>query len=234
MADWQPSTKVLMPRIFDNIGDYLNGALKNSLEKAHRADFCVGYFNLRGWKEIDEQIEAFEGVPQRQCRLLVGMAVSEEYELRRILDVVPEGRVDNRIAIERKQRLAASFRCQLCFGVPSDADEQGLRRLLRQLRSGKLVVKLYTRYSLHAKLYLAFRDDSDNPVTGYVGSSNLTFAGLGRQGELNVDVVDHDAARKLADWFQNQWGDRFAVDITQELSPVSGRSRPRGAKRQNS
>jgi len=148
------------------------------------------------------------------------MAVSEEYELRRILDVVPEGRVDNRIAIERKQRLAASFRRQLCFGVPSDADEQGLRRLLRQLRCGKLVVKLYTRYSLHAKLYLAFRDDPDNPVTGYVGSSNLTFAGLGRQGELNVDVVDHDAARKLADWFQNQWDDRFAVDITQELIAV--------------
>jgi hypothetical protein len=29
-----------------------------------------------------------------------------------------------------------------------------------------------------------------------VGSSNLTFAGLAGQGELNIDVVDQDAAQK--------------------------------------
>lgn len=209
-----------MPRIFDNINDYLNVALRNSLEKAHRADFCVGYFNLRGWKEMDAQIEAFSGEGEDRCRLLVGMTISEDLELRRTLDVIPPERIDNRESIERKRRLAESFRRQLCYGVPTDADEAGLRRLLGQLRAGKVVVKLFTRHPLHAKLYLAYRQDADNPMTGYVGSSNLTFAGLGKQGELNVDVVEHDAARKLAAWFKECWEDRFCADITQELIEI--------------
>lgn len=209
-----------MPRIFDNIDEYLSTALKQSLSKAHRADFCVGYFNLRGWKEIDAQIESFDGGAEKQCRLLVGMALYEEDELRRAFSAAPQDRIDNKGAIALKKKLAESFRRQLCFGVPTDADEAGLRRLLRQLKSGKVAVKLFTSYSLHAKLYLAFRDDADNPAIGYVGSSNLTFAGLGKQGELNVDVLDHDSAAKLAGWFEDRWEDRFAVDITEELIAV--------------
>ena len=58
------------------------------------------------------------------------------------------------------------------------------------------------------------------PRTGFVGSSNLTFAGLKKQGELNVDIVDHDATKKLENWFKNRWEDRWALDITEELIEV--------------
>ena len=73
---------------------------------------------------------------------------------------------------------------------------------------------------LHAKLYLMFRDDPVNPIIGYLGSSNLTFAGLSGQGELNVDVLDHDSAVKLKKWFEDRWNDRFCVDITDELLQI--------------
>lgn len=81
-------------------------------------------------------------------------------------------------------------------------------------------VKFYGRDRLHAKLYLAHRDDKLNPITAFVGSSNLTFAGLQKQGELNVDVQEKDAAQKLANWFEARWGDDWCLDITEELAKI--------------
>jgi superfamily II DNA or RNA helicase len=53
-----------------------------------------------------------------------------------------------------------------------------------------------------------------------LGSSNLTFAGLAKQGELNVDVLDHDACNKLARWFEDRWKDRWCIDISEELAQI--------------
>ncbi len=101
---------------------------------------------------------------------------------------------------------------------PTDADERGLRRLSRQIRQKKVIVKLHLSYPLHAKLYLMFRDDFNNPISGYLGSSNLTLAGLRHQGELNVDVLEHDACNKLAQWSNDRWNDRWCVDISRGTS----------------
>lgn len=109
-------------------------------------------------------------------------------------------------------------------GIPTNEDEAGLRRLAAQINSGKLVVKLFLRHPLHAKLYLHFRPDPINPITSYLGSSNLTFAGLAKQGELNIDVLDHDACQKLARWFEDRWKDRFCLDISKELVEIINNS----------
>ncbi len=210
-----------MPRIFDNIEKSLLPSLKETLEVSDHADFCVGYFNMRGWKQIDSLIEKWSGGPGNCCRLLVGMQQLPKDELRKALSFMKSDySLDNQTALRLKKRLAQEFRDQLAVGIPTNEDEIGLQRLAAQIKARKVVVKLYLRHTLHAKLYLLFRSDKVNPKIGFVGSSNLTFAGLSEQGELNVDVLDHDACDKLAQWFEDRWNDRWCIDISDELVQI--------------
>lgn len=214
-----------MPQIFDNIDKHLLTALKEAMGLSYRADFCVGYFNLRGWKKIDSLVDQWPGGEGRCCRLLVGMQQLPQEQLRQILSVNSDSNeIDQATAIALKRKLAQEFRDQLMVGIPTNEDEKGLRRLASQITSGKVSVKLYLRHPLHAKLYLLFRQDPINPKIAYLGSSNLTFAGLSKQGELNVDILDHDACDKLARWFEERWDDRFCVDISKELVDIINQS----------
>jgi hypothetical protein len=210
-----------MPRIFDNINEHLLAALQQTMEQAHRADFCVGYFNLRGWRQLGDLVEKWSGGEDACCRVLVGMQSTPQEELRAALRVagVP-AELDQGTAARLKRRAAEEFREQMTLGAPTDADEQALRRLNAQLKARKVVVKLHLAYPLHAKLYLLYRHDYNNPVTGFLGSSNLTFAGLSKQGELNVDVLDQDSTRKLEDWFADRWDDRWSIDISNDLAEI--------------
>lgn len=159
-----------MPKIYDNIDEQLLPDLQTALSLSKNADFCVGYFNLRGWRRLDAQFADWRGGPGEQCRLLVGMHPTPRDELRSALDSTGSEGMDNAKALRLKRRLAEEFRDQLMLGVPTDEDERGLRRLVGQLRDERLTVKLFLRFPLHAKLYLAFRPDPINPVMGFLGS----------------------------------------------------------------
>ena len=211
-----------MPRIFDNLNQEskLLPALQDTFALSSRADFCVGYFNLRGWAGLAPFVDRWEPA-DGPCRVLIGMQRLPHDELREALSLMDGSPgIDNRTAHRLRLQLAEQLRQQLTIGAPTNADEKTLRQLSAQLRAGKVVVKLFLRHSLHAKLYLLYRDDPVNPITGYLGSSNLTFAGLVGQGELNVDVLDQDATLKLKKWFEDRWKDRYCVDITEELIQI--------------
>ncbi|WP_238360894.1 hypothetical protein [Iningainema tapete] len=70
-----------MPRIFDNINLQLLPILRSTLKVSYRADFCVGYFNLRGWRKLDDLIEQYVGSEGACCRLLIGMQNHESDEV---------------------------------------------------------------------------------------------------------------------------------------------------------
>lgn len=217
-----------MPKIYDNIKHHLTQGLNETLELSHRTDFCVGYFNLRGWKEVADKIDSLSGAAvtegnddvHRICRLLIGMQKMPVDILKEYFSKDEDHVIDQAEAVKLKKRLAQEFKEQLTIGTPTEADERALRKLSQQMKDKKVVVKLHLRYTLHAKLYLAYSDDKRVPVVGFLGSSNLTLAGLAKQGELNIDVMDQDAANKLAEWFNDRWKDRWCIDITQELIEI--------------
>jgi superfamily II DNA or RNA helicase len=154
------------------------------------------------------------------CRLLIGMADRPEDELRKLFSLRGQQEVDQSTVVRLKQRMAQEFREQLLMGTPTNADQEGLRRLSAQLRAKRVIVKLFLRHKLHAKLYLLYQASHITPIVGYLGSSNLTLAGLMQQGELNVDVLDSDACKKLEKWFNERWEDHWCLDISEELADI--------------
>lgn len=81
-----------MARIFDNADEKFEEGLHAILTNAgvERADFCTGYFNLRGWKKVAADVEDLPGGEvfemdgkggessvRRICRLLVGMHAAD-------------------------------------------------------------------------------------------------------------------------------------------------------------
>lgn len=205
-----------MPKIYDNIENHLKKGLNETLELSQRADFCVGYFNLRGWKEVADKIDNLTGI----CRLLVGMQKTPSDILREHFARGNDYIIDQAEAVKLKKQLAKEFKDQLTIGTPTEADEKALRKLSQQMKDKKVVVKLHLSYPLHAKLYLAYSNDVRVPIVGFLGSSNLTLAGIDKQGELNIDVMEQDASNKLAEWFNNRWKDRWCIDITEELIDI--------------
>jgi len=211
-----------MPTIYDNIEQHLLDTLRVTLQDAQSADCCVGYFNLRGWGRLADVVAArFDGSDEHCVRVLVGMHRAPEEEMRLAQRAVRQDvLLDGPTAARLRRQAAESFKEQLEFGVPTAEAERALQQLARQLVVRQVRVKLFLRYPLHAKLYLARRADPIAPLVAYLGSSNLTQAGLSGQGELNVDVLDQDATRKLQRWFDDRWNDPFAFDISDELAAL--------------
>lgn len=218
-----------MARIYDNIDVKFEQGLKNIIDSPNvkRVDFCVGYFNLRGWKLIVDQVNNLSGdyVDEngdnvfRICRLLIGMHRPNEEYIRMLYgkgNVLPDANMVQRC----KLQIAIDFRHQLLLGLPTKQDEWTLRRLSAQLKEGKVVVKLYLREPLHAKLYIAHKDDYSCPRVCVMGSSNLTYSGLTRQGELNAEFANEDETNKFYNWFEDRWEEKFCIDITKELIEV--------------
>lgn len=227
-----------MPRIFDNnalinlqnsdrdtdaqLGTYL----QNLLRGHKRMDIATGYFNLRGWKLFCDIIDAKhdENPPERVlpiARILIGMVSKSDHDeiMQSYADELAgeECTTDITRAKKGKEKLLQILRDQLTGGIPTLGDRKTLRQLYSQVEQGTVQLKVYCRQPLHGKTYILHRDDCSTPITAVVGSSNLTYPGLMTNLELNTDVTDADASRKLSDWFEQLWDDKFSLDIKPEL-----------------
>ncbi|PPI25288.1 NgoFVII family restriction endonuclease [Rathayibacter sp. AY1B1] len=218
-----------MPQIFDNLtpasrlGADIRATFDNHYE---RVDVATGYIDLRGWDHLGPSIQTkalpTDGSPV--ARILVGMIAPSDAAaiLAELQDQVQEpamgaGIPDIGKAIEQRSRLVKHLRTQLMRGLPTQSGLEALQLLKDQLQEGRVQMKVYTRRPLHGKTYILTEGLHQNPSWGYLGSSNLTAAGLSTNLELNIDVPDNDATEKLSHWFEERWADKFSLDITEDI-----------------
>jgi superfamily II DNA or RNA helicase len=220
-----------VPEIFDNLKSEsaIGPALKSALKNFDACDVATGYLDLRGWASFADIVEAKAESRQADdpalVRVLVGMVMPADSALMltALQDVVQppaygSGIADMTKALAAKEQLVKHLRTQLMRGLPSEAEQRTLQQLKAQLQVGAVEMKVFTSAPLHGKTYIF--DAPGNAFAerrAYVGSSNLTNAGLFKNLELNIDVTDNDAAAKLADWFTDRWTDPFSLQITAEI-----------------
>ncbi|MHC6215544.1 helicase-related protein [Rhodococcus ruber] len=215
-----------MTRIFDNVRPEtaLGMHLQQTFAVSERMDTAVGYFNLRGWSAFDALVQqkVAAGVAGPVVRILIGMVMTGPQQealedLQAVVEGTPPQNADANDARERKAQLLEQLRTQLMRGLPTNADRVALQSLRDLLATGAVEIKVFTRRPLHGKTYICHRQDLNNPITGFVGSSNLTTPGLTSNYELNVDVLEVHAAATLAQWFEDRWNDKFSRPVTAEV-----------------
>ena len=112
-----------MARIFDNIESKFTEGLKSLISKSgvKRVDFCVGYFNLRGWNLVINEVDNIEGdyVDEnedrvfRYCRLLIGMQRPAEDLIKQFYSASGPEMIDAQKMLQCKMDIARDFRKQL-------------------------------------------------------------------------------------------------------------------------
>ena len=175
-----------MPRIFDNLApdSSLLPALQETLRLSSRADFCIGYFNLRGWGGLAPLVDSWQP-EDGPCRVLIGMQRLPHYDLREALSLVdrPSG-MDNQTAHRLRVQLAEQLRQQLTIGAPTNVDERTLRQLAAQLRSKKVVVKLFLRHPLQREALPAVSQRPHQPHCRLPGQQQPNLCGPCRTGRV--------------------------------------------------
>ena len=117
-----------MARIYDNIETKFTKGLQGIISNVgvKRVDFCVGYFNLRGWDLIVNHIDQLPGEyvyekdkrEFRICRLLIGMHRPDE-DLIRALYTKGDKLPDADFVLQCKLKIAHDFKRQLLLGLPT-------------------------------------------------------------------------------------------------------------------
>jgi hypothetical protein len=218
-----------MPNIFDNLSNAtrLGPALQASLNHFDTVDVATGYLDLRGWRQfaniLDARRDAVEDRPM--ARVLVGMVAPSDSEaiLASLQEEIQPPTFgsdihDREKALRQRDQLVAHLRNQLMRGLATEEGRDTLRSLKEQLESGVVQMKVFTEKPLHGKTYIFHAPaQAFGSQWAYVGSSNLTGAGLHRNLELNIDVQDGDAIQKLSTWFDDRWNDHFSLEISAEI-----------------
>jgi HKD family nuclease len=171
---------------------------------------ATAYLNPSGFELLADELEHAPKV-----RLLLG-AEPEQEIVRAITDSLADKDARLRAALDRHSTWLLAERDSLGFSRIATSQAKRLVDWLEALdfQGGRKVeVRRYAEGFLHGKAFI-----SDDPVLPAVlaGSSNLTYAGLMLNAELNLGYGAGDQAHGLLvrEWFEHYWSQSEAFDLS--------------------
>ena len=168
-------------------------------------DVLVGYFFTSGFYKLYKSFENTEKI-----RILIGIGTNAETIK---LVETHKQRALKFSHPEVKEKLEHNIESEMENSEDNSPTEEGVRKFLEWLNSGKLEIKAYPSQDIHAKVYImSFREEDRDKGRVITGSSNFSRAGLVDNLEFNVELknrADYDYAKAK---FEQLWAD--AVDVS--------------------
>ena len=172
-------------------------------------DCLVGYFFISGFYKLHPALTKTEKI-----RILIGIKTD-----RPTYDLIQKARAQQELALEShahvRQKLPADILDELQKSNDSSYIEDGVRKFIEWIKTGKLEVRAYPSERIHAKLYImTFHEGDRDKGRVITGSSNLTEAGLNENLEFNVELKDRTDYEFALAKFNELWA--RSVDVTSD------------------
>lgn len=172
-------------------------------------DCLVGYFFISGFHILHPALSKTEKI-----RILIGIKTDGmTYELLQTVKEQQEFDLESHAQV--RERVPGEILNELQKSGDSSDIEDGVRKFVEWIKTGKLEVRAYPSERLHAKLYImTFHEDDRDKGRVITGSSNLTEAGLQDNLEFNVELKNRSDYDFALQKFNVLWSK--SVDVTKD------------------
>lgn len=191
-------------RVADAISKMINNGSEGRVDPTG-VDIATAYFNVGGFVLLAKALESAGPV-----RLLLG-AEPVDYEVRSTitpLSVLGARRGNPRLRHALEDHAMALAEDRNLVGISREGDA-AVQRLLAWLRDHDVQVRRLEKDFLHGKAFIV----KDGGASAMAGSSNLTYAGLARNRELNLGVYQPSPVERTQKWFDEQWSEAVPYDL---------------------
>ncbi len=172
-------------------------------------DCLVGYFFISGFHKLHPALAKTEKI-----RILIGITTDRvTYEL------IQTAKGQQQFVLESHAKVRELIPGEILGELQKSGDsseiEDGVRKFIEWIKSGKLEVRAYPSEHVHAKLYImTFHEDDRDKGRVITGSSNFTEAGLQDNLEFNVELKNRSDYEFALDKFNELW--EQSVDVTKD------------------
>lgn len=212
MSDFQPIFATNRPHKGESVANEVNRLfrfLRETLKESPGVAIATAYINPAGFNLLADELEKAP-----ITRLLLG-AEPDEHVVQ--AQVAEEKGVQNVLAeaISSHEQWLRYERDLTGFTREALTEAERMVAWLRAVNpEGKAMVEVrrFTKGFLHGKAYISSAPGMDGVLAG---SSNLTYAGLKLNAELNLGYPagDQQNGKKVVDWFEEYWAQSEPYDL---------------------